>query len=294
MRRFSLAGLCDYIFVYSLRRVCFRVKPALRISFTLLAILLALPTATARAQLPFFTDDADTTDKGKFHFEFFDEQDVLQRALYPAKRQNTANFKLNYGLTKRIELDADIPFLTIYNSKASPSGNAAGIGDRQFGVKYNFHQEQERSRIPALTAVFYVEAPTGSTAKQLGSGVTDYFLYGVAQKSLNGRTKLRTNAGILFAGNTSTGLIGVRTTKGKVFTGNASLVRDFTPKLILGAEVFGAVTGNFVLSKGQLETQFGGNYALRENLALVFGVLGGRFVAIPRVGAQLGFAYDFK
>jgi len=266
---------------------------ACRACVALTALLFVLPSAV-HAQLPFFTDDADTTGKGKFHFEFFDEQDVLPRALYPAKRQNTANFKLNYGLTKSIELDADVPLLTIYNSKASLSGNATGIGDTEFGVKYNFHREQERSRMPALTAAFYVEAPTGSTAKQLGAGVTDYFLYGVAQKSLTRRMKLRTNAGILFAGNTATGLVGIRTTKGKVFTGNAPLVRDFTPKLKLGAEMFGGFTSNFELSKGQLETQFGGSYALRENLALVFGVVGGRFVASPRVGALLGFAYDFK
>ncbi len=261
-------------------------------AFVLVVIIFILPE-TSRAQIPFFTDDADTTGKGKFHFEFFNEQDILQRALYPAKRQNTANFKLNYGLTERIEIDADVPLLTIYNSKIA-SGNATGIGDTELGVKYNFRKERENSRLPAMSAVFYVEAPTGSTAKQLGSGVTDYWLYGVAQKSLTSRTKLRTNAGILFAGNTVTGVIGIRTTKGKVFTGNASLVRHFTPKLKLGAELFGAVTSNFALSKGQLETQVGDSYALRENLAFVFGIVAGRFVASPRVGASLGFAYDFK
>jgi hypothetical protein len=75
---------------------------------------------------------------------------------------------------------------------------------------------------------------------------------------------------------------------------NGSVVRDFTKKLRLGAELFGAVDNNFNSSRGQLEGQFGGNYALTERLRLAFGLLGGRFTASPRVGAIIGFTYDFK
>ena len=254
-------------------------------------LLSALPV---KGQLPFYTDDADTTDKGKFHFEFFDEHDLLQRALYPAKRQNTANFTVNYGLTKRVEFDINAPILTIYNAKTSPLGNPTGIGDTQFGVKYRFHDEHENSKVPALAVVFYIEVPTGNTSLQLGSGVTDYWLYGVAQKSLTRKTTGRLNGGILFAGNTSTGLVGIQTTRGQVFTANGSITRDFTSRLRLGAELFGAVTNNFDLTKGQLEAQLGGNYALNKKLSLAFGILGGHFVASPRTGAQIGLAYDFK
>jgi len=247
-----------------------------------------------KAQLPFYTDDADTTDKGKVHFEFFDEVDILQRSLYPAKGQNTANFTLNYGLTKRVELDINAPILTIYNSRISPIGNPTGIGDTQFGVKYRFHDERENSKMPALAAVFYIEVPTGNTQLQLGSGVVDYWLYGVAQKSLTKKMTGRLNGGILFAGNTSTGLVGIQTTRGQVFTANGSLTYDFTSRLRLGAELFGAVTNNFDLSKGQLEAQFGGNYALSKQISLAFGFLGGHFAASPRAGVLVGVAYDFK
>ena len=264
-----------------------------KLIFALFVALLAIPSS-ARAQLPFYTDDADTTDKGKFHFEFFDEHDILQRALYPSKRQNTANFTFNYGVTKRIEIDVDAPLLKIFNSKTSPEGNLSGIGDTQFGVKYRFYNESENSRLPAMAVVVYIEAPTGNASEQLGSGVTDYWLYGVAQKSLTKKTKGRLNAGILFAGNTSTGLVGIRTTKGQVFTANGSITKDFTSKLKLGAELFGGVTNNFQLSKGQLEAQVGGNYSLNKGFSLAFGILGGRFPASPRAGVLLGFAYDFK
>jgi hypothetical protein len=71
-------------------------------------------------------------------------------------------------------------------------------------------------------------------------------------------------------------------------------VRDFTPKLQLGAELFGGVTNNFNLTRGQLEAQLGGSYSVLDNFAFTFGVLGGRFPASPRAGFHLGFAYDFK
>jgi hypothetical protein len=261
--------------------------------FVLLAVIFVLPLTT-HAQIPFYTDDADTTDKGKFHFEFFNEHDLLQKALYPGKRQNNANFTLNYGVTKRLEFDVNAPLLTIFNARTSPLGNPLGIGDTQFGLKYRFHDEREGSRLPAMAIVFYLEAPTGSTGKQLGSGVTDYWLYGIAQKSLTKKTKGRVNAGILFAGNSSTGLVGISTTKGQVFTANGSITRDVTSRLRLGAELFGGVTNNFQLSKGQLEAQVGGNYALSKRFSLAFGVLGGRFSASPRLGVLIGFAYDFK
>jgi hypothetical protein len=119
-------------------------------------------------------------------------------------------------------------------------------------------------------------------------------LYGVLQKSLTKRTTARLNGGVLFAGNSSTGLIGIETTRGQVFTGNGSLVRNFTPRLRLGAELFGGVTNNFNLSRGQLEAQIGGGYAFTQRFEFTFGVVAGRFPASPRAGVQVGFAYDFN
>ena len=251
-----------------------------------------LSWSSVNAQIPFYTDDADTMAKEKFHIEFFNEHDWLQKSSLPGKRQNTSNFTLNYGLTDRIELDINAPFIKISNERQSMLGNPSGIGDTQFGAKIRLRDEREGSRLPAMSVVFYVEAATGSTRKQIGSGLVDYWLYGVLQKSLTKRTMGRLNGGVLFAGNDSTGLIGIHGARGQVFTGNGSLVRDFTPKLKLGVELFGGVTNNFNLSRGQLEGQIGGSYAVRKNFAFTFGLLGGRFPASPSVGIHLGFAYD--
>lgn len=265
----------------------------LRWSCFVLAIALLSPII-GRAQLPFYTDDADTTPKGKVHLELSNEHDWLQTSSLPGKRQNTTVFTFNYGVTNHVEVGVNAPFIKIFNDPSLTTENPGGIGDTQFGVKVRVLDEREGSKRPAASIVFYVEAPTGNTRKQLGSGLVDYWLYGVIQKSLTKRTTGRLNGGVLFAGNSSTGLIGIETSRGQVFTGNGSLVRQFTPQLRLGAELFGAVTNNFSLSRGQLVGQFGGGYAVRENFELTFGVLGGRFPASPHLGFQLGFAYDVK
>ncbi|PYS68913.1 MAG: hypothetical protein DMF69_18625 [Acidobacteria bacterium] len=264
----------------------------MRILIPLLTLIFTC-TAVASAQLPFYTDDADTTEKGKFHLEIYNEHDILQRGAYPAKRQNTLVFTLNYGVTKKLEVGVNAPVITLSSSRTATHRTVTGQGDTQVGVKYNLVDEREGSRMPALSAVFYVEAPTGEVKKQLGSGLVDYYLYGIVQKSVTKKTKLRLNGGVLFSGNSSTGLIGVQAERGQVFTGNISLVRDFTDRLKLGVEIFGALSTRESLSRGQLSTQLGGNFNFTEKFALSFGILAGRFTASPRAGAHLGFSYDF-
>ena len=249
-------------------------------------------SATCNAQQPFYTDDADVTEKGKFHLQFRNEFDVLQRSSYPSLRQNTADFSLAYGLGTGMEMGPDSPVISIFNSRVTSPKTATGIGDITVHLKYNFLKEREGSWLPAMTANMNVQFPTGDASRQLGSGLTDYWLNTIMQKSLSQKTKLRMNAGILFAGNTLTGVIGIKT-RGRVFTGGASIVKQFTDKLDFGAEVTGEVTSNFLLSRGQLQVLVGGNYALKKNLTLDFGLIGGRFPASPRVGAQLGFSADF-
>lgn len=263
--------------------------PALR-ALQLLLILCAAVCAAPRlhAQLPFYTDDTGVTDRGKWHFEFFNEYDSLQLQ-YPNANQNTANFKLNYGLPHNFEIDVDVPYLAIYRTGANPP--STGVGDTNLGLKYRFRNESKRA--PSLAASFYTEIPTGNSKEQLGSGLADYWLNFIAQKSLSDKTRLTGNLGYLFAGNTSTGVLGTQNTRGHVFPGGLSLLHDFTPKLTLGAELFAAYTENGNLGRSQFQAMGGGQYALRKNFSLAFGLLGGRYVASPRIGGQLGFALDF-
>jgi hypothetical protein len=244
--------------------------------------------ARLHAQLPFYTDDPAVAEPGKAHLEFFDEHDALQFQ-YPNKRQNTANFKFNYGIPHNLEVDVDFPYLSIYRMAGNEPSN--GSGDTNLGIKTTFGKESATSRVPALAASFYVEFPTGDASQQLGSGLIDYWLNLIAQKSLSPKTRITGNLGYLFAGNTSTGALGT-TARGHVFPGGLSLQHDFRPSLTLGAEVFGAYTENVNLGKSQLQVMAGGHYVILHGLSFCFGMLGGKYVASPRFGGQIGFAMD--
>ena len=255
----------------------------------LLALVLCL-RAPLNAQLPFYTDDTGVTERGKWHFEFFNEYDALQLQ-YPNVRQNTANFKLNYGIPHNLELDFDIPYLNIQRTAGNhPSG---GLGDANMGIKWTFHKESKGSRLPSLGASFYTEFPTGDASQQLGSGLVDYWLNFIGQKSISEKTRITGNLGILFAGNTSTGVLGLQNTRGQVYTGGLSLLHDFNSRLTLGSELYGGYAENDNLGKTQLQAMAGGQYALRNGLAFCFGLLGGKYVASPQIGGQIGFAVDF-
>lgn len=250
-----------------------------------------LTSSAANAQQPFYTDNADVTDKKKFHLQISNEYDILQRASYPSLRQNTSVFELDYGLLSNVEVGIDGPLIAISNSRIVTPATPFGPGDLDFHVKYNFLKEREGSRRPALAATFNVELPTGNQHEQLGSGLTDYFLNGILQESLTKNTKLRLNGGILFAGNDTTGEIGIKA-RGTVFVGGGSLVKQFTPKLDLGAELTGAVSSNLQLQKGQLQFLIGGNYQVTKKMSFDFGIVGGKFNS-PRAGVQLGVSIDF-
>ncbi len=257
------------------------------LAFLLCTLGLARPL---QAQLPFYTDDPAVTDRGKFHFEFFNEYDALQLQ-YPNVRQNTANYKLNYGLPRNLEIDVDVPYLAILRAAAAP--DAIGGGDTNLGVKWEFHKQARGSHVPALATSLYIELPTGDFTRQLGSGLTDYWLNTIAQESLSEKTRVNFNLGYLFAGNSSTGVLGVRSSRGRVYTGGLSVLHDFTSRLTLGIEVYGGYdpTGNF--GRSQLQLMLGTQYQLRNGLAVDLGVLGGKYVGSPRAGAQIGFSVDF-
>ena len=261
---------------------------------TLAVGLLAVSSlvAPARAQQPFFTDDADVIARHRWHLESNNEHDVLPRSSYPNLRQDTQTIKFSYGLVSNCEVGMDFPLIAIFNAKSSGLGTPFGLGDTNYSVKCNFRRERSGSRWPALSASLNLEPPTGDPKDQLGSGLMDYYLNGILQKTLSSRDVLRVNAGATFAGNTLTGAVGIKT-RGTIFTGGTSLTHQFTKKLDLGIEAYGGYTANTALGRGELQEQLGGNYLLKRGLTLDFGAVAGQAVGSPRYGFQLGFSKDF-
>lgn len=266
-------------------------KPRCRFALMLLLLVCCAPEPLF-AQQPFATDDADVTPKGVFHFEFSNNHDFLRLSAFPTRRQNTARAELDYGLVEQVEIGVQAPLITLYNVPGTTPRRVTGIGDTTLSVKYNFRSEKENSIVPALTVSGSIELPTGDESSGLGSGITDYSLNGVMQKSLTERTIVRLNGGTILLGNTETGAIGIET-RSTILTGGVSLVRRFTSRLYLGAEITGARAKANNPDESHLQLQVGGNYLLSNTFSIDFGVLRGFRDPDPRTSLLIGFAFDF-
>jgi hypothetical protein len=260
------------------------------ITLLLLAIC-ALSAPLCNAQMPFYTDDPGVTETNVLHFEFYNEYDGLQSSQFPDLNQNTANFKLNYGLPHNLEFDVDVPLLRISRTSGQPQ--SSGLGDTNLGLKWHILDSDYKSHRPALATSFYTEFPTGNVQQELGSGHADYWLNTVAQEPFGKTTRVTGNFGYLFAGNTSTGVIGTTNTRGHVYTAGLSLTHDFSDRLTLGTEAYGGLASDSGLGRDQLQFLAGGFYQLRKGLSATFAILGGKYEASPHIGGQLGFAVDF-
>ena len=254
--------------------------------------IVTMNSMIAHGQQPFYTDDADVTPSGGVHIESFDEYDWLQHGQTPHLQQNTFNMRVNVGLGHGLELDLDSPLIAIINDATTTPRRPFGIGDTNFGVKYNFREEAERSVTPALTAVVYVEVPTGDVSTGLGSGLTDIWMYGVIQKTVRRDLTLRVNGGYLFTGNTSTGRVGISTARGHVATASTSVVARATERLKVGVELAGAATNAAAIDRAQLQAMIGANCRVRDGLTIDIGFIVGHFSASPRAGVQIGVSID--
>jgi hypothetical protein len=251
-----------------------------------------LCSTSVRAQQPFYTDDADVAPRGQVHVECFNEHDWLPASQMPHLQQNTFNMKVNYGMGRGLELDIDGPIIAIVNDPSVIPQRPIGLGDLNFGLKYNVRQQRDGSSAPAFTLVSYVEVPTGDVATDLGSGLVDIWVYGVVQKTLPREFVVHMNGGYLFHGNTSTGTVGITTARGHVVTMGGSLVRKVSETVTLGVDVTAAATHNAALERAQLQVMLGGTYALGQRFSIDAGVIAGHYTASPRFGVQIGFSWD--
>ena len=255
-----------------------------------LTLLWVVPSPVS-AQAPFYTDDTGVTEPGTLHLEASDEFDALQSTHYPDLRQNTANLKVNVGLPNGFELDVDAPYISIGREHGTRSSR--GIGDTNLGVKWSVREASATSRVPAFAVSFYVEFPTGDARQELGSGLIDYWLNLIVQVPASESTRLNVNLGVLFAGNTSTGVVGIQTRRGRVYVGGLSVLHDFSSRFTIGTEIFGAMADTNGLNRTQLQAMLGAQYAIRDGLAVYCGLIAGAYSASPRMGGQIGITMDF-
>jgi hypothetical protein len=268
-----------------------RLLQVLPFRLVLLIFVGMLSARPAFAQMPFWTDDPGVAEPGMLHVEISNELDSLQSMQRPDLRQNTANFKVNFGLPYGLEFDIDAPYISIDRASGSPKSN--GLGDTNLGVKWNIRDVTPDSRRPGFAVSFYTEFPTGDARQELGSGVTDYWLNFISQLPVSERTRFNLNLGILFAGNTSTGVVGIETKRGQVYVGGFSMLHDLSTRLTVGAEVFGGISDSSGLDRTQLQALLGAQYTIHDGVSLCLGFTAGTYTASPRFGALIGIAVDF-
>jgi len=251
---------------------------------------LLLLAVAVRAQQPFVTDDAAVTPKGDWHFEYFNEYAVLAKSVAPDLRQDTNNFVVQYGLAPSLEVNVDFPIIYIQRDTGSVLPSAVGLGDVDFAGKYQLLSEDPDGSRPGFTLNLAVEVPTGDRSTQLGSGYTDVVFNSILQKTVALGTVVHLNIGYQFSGNTLTGAIGIRT-PGRILTGGLSVVREFSPTLLLGLDLNGAEIRTSQSRDRQVQLTAGGSLAVRKGATFDFALLAGRSDS-PRFGILVGMSYS--
>ena len=181
----------------------------------------------------------------------------------------------------------DFPLIAIGNASGSGVPSVFGLGDVDFAVKWKIVKEAPDGARPAFTITAAVEFPTGSEKKQLGSGLNDYVVNTIFQKTFSW-AQLHANLGIQFAGNTQTGVVGIHTS-GRILIGGLSAARDVSKRLRLGLDLNGAEIHGGGNVQREVQLLAGGNYILNRNETLDFAVTAGWFEA-PRFGVILGIS----
>jgi hypothetical protein len=127
---------------------------------------------------PYDTDDPVPVDLGSWEFY------LSSHTLYTktAAQGSLPHIEVNYGIVKNTQLHVIVP-LSISNDYYGKSNY--GLGDVEVGVKYRFIEETEYR--PQIGIFPLCELPSGSMAKELGSGTTQVLLPVWLQKSFGNK-----------------------------------------------------------------------------------------------------------
>lgn len=160
-----------------------------RLAF-LLILGITFSPANSFAYRPFVTEDAGVAGKGVVQLET--SWDYLNW-----ENGDTENVFLLvpiYGITDRIEVSTEIPYL-FHNPKEGDDED--GIGD--INIVGKFLMLSETDRLPAFTLKGVVKPPTGDEDRGLGSGDWDYSIVLVTSKGF-GVLTFHAMLGYTFAG----------------------------------------------------------------------------------------------
>lgn len=126
---------------------------------------------------PLITEDAGTVEKRAVELEIaFDHGRENNREKY-----YIPSLQIAYGLTERLEMAAGFAYIFLNREE---SGNVDGVGDLYAYLKYRLWGEGINH--PAFALRPFLNVPTASEEKGLGSGKADYGLTAAFSKSFEG------------------------------------------------------------------------------------------------------------
>lgn len=199
---------------------------------------------------PFLTDDPEPIEYKHTEMYLFT---TLDRADDATVRQAPA-YEVNYGPAPDWHLHLVVPYTGFIPKNGDRN---SGVGDTEFGFKYRFVQETDKS--PQMGTFPLFEISTGDADKGLGNGKNWVKLPIWAQKSWEPWT---TYGGVGYAVNPAAGQ------RNYLYAGWL-VQRDFGEHLTLGAELF---TQGKTADGGQATTfaNFGGFLNLSKNISILF------------------------
>jgi len=228
------------------------------------------------AYRPFVTEDAGVAGKGVAQLEL--SWDYLK---WNGDRENVLLFVPIYGITERIELSAEIPYL-FHNHEGVERMD--GIGDINLVGKFLLLEEKE-SR-PALALKGALKTKSGNEEKGLGSGDFDYSVVGVASKSF-GTLALHAMFGYTLVGPNGDDNVS------DIYLYGLAADYGVTEKFHVVAEIAGNRHPDRTASEDPLSGLLGFTHQIADKVILDGGVRFGFNDAVPKWNTTIGVSITF-
>lgn len=242
-----------------------------------LSVFLLLSTASALAQgsPPFYTDDAATSEKGQWCFDF---GVAMERARGGDYTWNAPSINLAYGLTNQIEFSYGVPMLIV---RLEGESARSGLGNSVAGVKWRFYEDDAAKFAVSVNPQVEFDNPTSSRRRGLVENNTGFFLPIQLRKAF-GDIETAFNVGRIFHVRNSN--------ESDVWQAGVAVGRNFSEPLHVGVELYGETSLKF--ERSLVIVNLGAVYAVNDWLAFSasfgHGVMGAdRPHIVGFVGVQL-------
>jgi hypothetical protein len=242
----------------------------------LLAAVIIYPVESL-AYRPFITEDAGVAGKGVAQLEgswdylSWDNDD----------KENVFLLVPVYGITERIELSLEIPYL-LHNPQEEKSER--GIGDIIFVGKFLLFEEKDL--YPAFTVKGVVKTDSGNEEKGLGSGDWDYSIVAVTSKTI-GAFMFHAMLGYTFVGDN--GDENIR----NVYLYGIAVDYILTEKFHFVSEIVGNGHPDRSEDRDPISGLLGITYALSEKVILDSGIRYGFNDSTPKWNFLMGVSITF-